>query len=466
MKKQPDIVVPKSVTLPGVETVVLENGLPVHLICTPGQEVARVSLVWAAGSSVQTKPFVASSTLNLLAEGSERYSAHEIAEQLDFVGSYFDVNIDRDYAIATFCCLEKFFEPTLGMISEIVLRPVFPEDEVALYARKRMERLALERSKPAAKAREMFSAALFGDDHPYGVSSPESEYMKLRRDDVREFYGRFYGADNCFAVCSLGSDAAQREALLELLAQLPSRNYELRITNISTTEARKSPRSDGAGNADGVNYEDPRSDSRRVLEIPGAVQSAIRIGRLLFPRQHPDFVGMQVVATILGGYFGSRLIQNLREERGYTYGVMAAMVNLRAAGYLAIATEVAAEATADAVEQIFGEMERLKTELVPEDELENVRRSMLGEVMRILDGPFGIVDVVIENIQVTGGGNAHGDMDDVSGPNVVHGGAHNYINDFIARIEATTPERIRELARQYLIRDAFTTVIVGKNNQV
>ncbi len=90
------------------------------------------------------------------------------------------------------------------------------------------------------------------------------------------------------------------------------------------------------------------------------MQSAIRVGRLLFPRQHPDFVGMQVVATILGGYFGSRLTQNLREERGYTYGVMAAMVNLREAGYLAIATEVAAEATADAVEQIFAEMEGLK----------------------------------------------------------------------------------------------------------
>jgi predicted Zn-dependent peptidase len=190
-----------------------------------------------------------------------------------------------------------------------------------------------------------------------------------------------------------------------------------------------------------------RSDAHRFLPIEGAVQSAIRIGRILFPRQHPDFVGMQVVATILGGYFGSRLTQNLREERGYTYGVMAAMVNLRHAGYLAIATEVAAEATGDAIEQIFAEMERLKTEPVSEDELENVRRSMLGEVMRILDGPFGIVDVVIENIQIEGS--------DTSG-------AHNYINDFIRRVEATTPERIRELARKYLDRDAFTTVIVGK----
>ncbi len=413
-------------SLPPVETLTLPNGLPVHLICTPGQEVARVSLVWAAGSSVQSKPFVASSTLNLLSEGSERLTAHEIAERLDFVGSYFDVNIDRDYAIATFCCLEKFFAPTLEMISEIVLHPAFPEDEVALYARKRMERLAVERSKPSVKAREMFSAALFGDTHPYGISSPESEYLNLRREDIREFYRRFYGAGECFAVCSLGDDPAQREAILDLLGQIQNRNYELRITN----------------------YESRRGEDYRFLEIPGAVQSAIRIGRVLFPRQHPDFVGMQVLATILGGYFGSRLTRNLREEKGYTYGVMAAMVNLRHAGYLAIATEVAAEAARDAIEQIFAEMERLKTELVPEDELENVRRSMLGEVMRILDGPFGIVDVVIENIQIEGSAGMSG--------------AHSYINDFIRRIDGTTPERVRELARKYLDREAFTTVIVGK----
>jgi predicted Zn-dependent peptidase len=427
------------VALPAVEALTLPNGLPVHLVRTPGQEVARVSLVWAAGSAVQSQPFVASSTLNLLAEGSEALTAHEIAERLDFVGSYFDVSIDRDFAVATFCSLGKFFGPTLEMMGEIVLRPAFPEDEVALYARKRMERLAMERSKPAVKARELFSAALFGDSHPYGISSPESEYLKLRREDVRAFFERFYGAGNCFAVCSLGDDAGQREALLELLAQVP----------------RSRPITDSPS------LITPRSDPRRVLEIPGAVQSAVRAGRLLFPRGHEDFVGMQVVATILGGYFGSRLIQNLREERGYTYGVMAAMVNLRAAGYLAIATEVAAEATGDAVEQIFAEMERLKRELVAEDELENVRRSMLGEVMRILDGPFGIVDVVIENIQVSG---AAGGADGVGGGWNAHCGcsARDYINDFIRQIEATTPERVRDLARKYLDRAAFTAVIVGK----
>lgn len=417
--KIPEIVIPKSVELPPVEVVTLPNGLDVHMICTEGQDVVRVSLVYAAGSAMQTKPFVASSTLNLLAEGSQKYTAHEIAEKLDFHGSYFDVSIDRDYAIATFCCLGKFFAPTLEMMGEIMLRPAFPEDEVATYTQKRMQRLAVERSKPGTKARELFSQALFGGDHPYGVSSPESDYADLTRADIESFYRRFYGADNCFAACSMGTDPAQREALLAMLSQMPV--------------------GEGVGKS---GFPSPRTDPHRFLPIEDAYQSAIRIGRILFPRSHPDFVGMQVVATLLGGYFGSRLVQNLREERGYTYGVMAAMVNLRHTGYLAIATEVAAEATEDAVAQIFAEMERLKTESVTEDELENVKRSMLGEVMRILDGPFGIVDVAIEGVQTGVGG--------------------DYINGFIREVEAATPELIMELARKYLDRDKFTTVIVGR----
>jgi predicted Zn-dependent peptidase len=306
------------------------------------------------------------------------------------------------------------------MMGEILLRPAFPSEEVALYARKRMERLAVERSKPSTKARELFSVALFGDTHPYGISSPEAEYMNLTRDDTEDFYRRFYCAENCFAVCSMGDDAAQRETLLALLSQIPRSSLVIRNSPLVM----------------------PHSDRYRFLSIEGAVQSAIRIGRILFPRRHPDFVGMQVVATLLGGYFGSRLVRNLREERGYTYGVLAAMVNLREAGYLAIATEVAAEVTQDAIAQIFAEMERLKTEPVTEDELENVKRSMTGEVMRILDGPFGIVDVAIESVQA--------------------GIDRNYINCFIREVEAATPDLIMALAHKYLNRDAFTTVIVGK----
>ena len=162
---------------------------------------------------------------------------------------------------------------------------------------------------------------------------------------------------------------------------------------------------------------------------------------MLFPRQHPDFLGMQVVASALGGYFGSRLMQNLREERGYTYGVVAAMVNFEQAGYFAVATQVGTDVTRDALREIYAEIERLRTEPMPDEELSLVKNIMIGEMMRILDGPFGIADVTIENI--------------------LCGRDHTVIGENIRRIQAMTPADVQLLARKYLSREELVTVIAG-----
>ena len=154
-----------------------------------------------------------------------------------------------------------------------------------------------------------------------------------------------------------------------------------------------------------------------------------------------DFVGMQVVATVLGGYFGSRLMQNLRGEHGYTYGVGAAMVNFEREGYLGIAAQVGAEVTAPALREIYNEIERLRREPMPEEELSLVKNIMTGEVMRILDGPFGIADVTIENL--------------LCGTN------NGVIEENIRRIQAITPAEVQRLAVKYLRREDLITAVVG-----
>jgi predicted Zn-dependent peptidase len=168
------------------------------------------------------------------------------------------------------------------------------------------------------------------------------------------------------------------------------------------------------------------------------------VGKLLFGRRHPDFVGMQVVSYILGGYFGSRLINNLRERNGFTYSIFASMVNMRHAGYMAIATDVGCEVSERAVEEILYEVGHLREELVSAEELETVRRIMFGEFMRILDGPMGLVDVTIEATQ--------------------NGTDNGYIASSLEEIRTITPERVRDLAQRYLDPTTLTTVIVGNKN--
>lgn len=417
-KVQPQIKTPEAIDIPVAQVTTLPNGVKLYSLDCSDQDVIRFSFVFRAGTSLQDKPFSASSTANLLSEGSTKHTAQEIAEMLDYHGSYFDVSLDRDYAVINFVSLLKYFPQTLDIAREILLMPAFSEEEIAIYREKRKQRLAVERSKVSTKARELFTASLFGADHPYGVSYGEGEYDKLTREDVASFYRRHYTADNCFVVCSGKVGGRERAMIAGLAAEVPAGG---------DVAAPVFPAAAGVPFA--------------FMAHKDAVQSAVRAGTLLFPRTHPDFTAMQVVSTVLGGYFGSRLVRNLREEHGYTYGAFSSMVNLEHAGYLAIATEVATEVTPDAVAQIFAEIERLRTELVPEEELQMVKNIMTGEVMRVLDGPFGIADVTIEN--------------------VTNGTGNDYNNRWLAEVRAITPERIREMAAKYLDPAAFTTVVVG-----
>lgn len=416
--RRPAIRIPESVDVPVANLTTLANGVRLYLLENHDQQVVRLSFVFGAGSSRQNRFFSATAAANLLSEGSDRFTARQLAEQLDFYGSYFDIAVDRDVVVVSFCALSKFFLPTLQTAEEILLRPAFPQEEFDSYRIKRRQRLEIERRKVDVRVREAFAAAMFGSEHPYGVSAPLSAYDELSRDEVVDFYRRHYTADNCFVVCSGDLSDEALKAIENICMQLPQSGERLPLifpASVQTPQVR--------------------------LEHAGAVQSAVRVGRMLFTRNHPDYVGMQVVATVLGGYFGSRLMRNLREERGYTYGVFAAMANLDRAGYLAIATQVAAEAREDTLRQIYTEIERLRTELISEQELALVKNIMVGEMMRILDGPFGIVDVTIENVQC---------------------GTDNLaIERSVEAIRRCTPEDVQRLAEKYLRREDLVEVTVG-----
>ena len=408
---------PRSVDMPHAECHTAPNGVKIYTLHTDDFEVVRFSLVFRAGTSMQTKPFVASTTLNMLGEGSDSMTAQQVADELDFYGSYYDVNIDRDYTYVSFCSLSKFFDPTIRVAREIILSPVFPERELKTCCQKRKQGLKVERSKIDVQSRELFAQALFGKEHPYGISASEERYDDVCREDVVAMYKRLYTAENCFVVCSGRIDE-------HVMASI-----EALVVGLGTGERPQAKRVE--------------CDTRYLLhrDVEGALQSSVRIGRLLFPRTHPDFVGMQVVASLLGGYFGSRLMQNLREQHGYTYGVQAAMINFDSEGYLAIATQVAREHRDDALGEIYAEIERLRNELVEEDELQMVKNVMIGEILRILDGPFGIADVTIENIMC---------------------GMDNHATEqSVAAIAAITPEAVRDLACKYLERESLVEVVVG-----
>lgn len=415
---QPPLTIPSTIEVPQAVRHTAPNGTPIYAINCPEYEVVRVSFVFHAGTITQRHPFTASATANMLAEGSENMTSQQIAERLDYYGSYFDINIDRDYSYITFCTLSKFFAQTAEVIEEVILCPTFPEREVSIYSAKRRQQLTIERRKVETIARENFAQAIFGKSHPYGISYPESAYDTLCREDINEHYQRRYTAENCIVICSgsISEDVLKR--ITDITAQIHN-----------------------SAEKDEIAFPPFDTQHEVLVQHDGAVQSSIRMGRLLFTRAHEDFIPMQVLSTTLGGYFGSRLMQNLRERNGFTYGVFSAMVNFQNTGYLAIATQVGTDVTEQALEQIAIEIDTLRNELVSEQELSLVKNIMAGEMMRILDGPFGIADVTTENI-LCGFDNSH-------------------IADNLRRIRTTTPEEIRSLAQKYLDPKDIVTVVAG-----
>ena len=417
MIQQPDIIIPSSVEMPRTECRTTKNGVKIYILNSDDFEVVRFSFIFRAGTSMQHKPFTASATVNMLSEGSHTKSAQEIAEMLDFYGSNFDANIDRDYAYLSFVSLSKFFDKTAEVARDIILYPAFNNKELQIYCSKRKQGLTIERQKIEVQSRELFGKALFGEEHPYGKASSEEEYDNVKREDLAALYNELYTANNCFVVCSGRVTESVLSTIEDIASKLPQ------------------------GESRTISFPEPKTTHRIFKEDNAALLPSIRIGRLLFERRHPDFVGMQVVATALGGYFGSRLMQNLREEHGYTYGVMAAMVNFECEGYLAIATQVAKEHRDDALREIHFEIERLRNELMDEEELQMVKNMMIGEILRILDGPFGIADVTIENIMC--------------------GFDNSATEESVATILAITPEEIQRLAQKYLKSEDLVEVVVG-----
>ena len=154
-------ITPSEVEVAEAAKTLLPNGVALYTLASEEFEVLRISFVFRAGSALQQVPFSASAAANLLAEGTRNMTAREIAEQLDYYGSWYDVNIDRDYAYINFATLSKFFDRTLAVAEEILLRPVFPEEELRTYAAKRKQRLAIDRTKVDVEAREAFARALF-----------------------------------------------------------------------------------------------------------------------------------------------------------------------------------------------------------------------------------------------------------------------------------------------------------------
>jgi zinc protease len=406
------------------ETIMLDNGIPVYLIDAGVQEVCRIEMVFNAGSYYQSRPLIARFTNLLMSEGTNAHTGFEIASRLEYYGAYLNSFVQKDVAGFSLSLLNSKLEHVLPLLEEILKDACFPEDELQLLTQKEKKTFADDCRKVDRVAHQEFNELIFGDNHPYGKKAQINDFDNVQQEYLIGFHKRYYSAANCFFIVS---------------GKLPP--DILKLLNHYFGSIGWLP-----GSADNDHDEKPFTASTRgkaFREIPDALQNAIRIGKRSISMKHPDHPKLTVLNTILGGYFGSRLMANIREDKGYTYGIYSLLASFKRSGVFFISAEVDANVWAKAIKEIFKEIDRLRQMPVPSGELELVRSYMLGNLQRLLDGPFSTAAFLKSLIE-----------HDIN--------IQEYTSDLFETIRTTTPDEILNTAQQYFKTEDLSEQVVGR----
>lgn len=402
--------------------IILPNGIPVFSIKGGDRDVVRCDFLFDAGLWYQQDKLVASTTNALLLEGSRNMDAHAIAEKIDFHGAYINVNTDFHYASISLVCLHKHLETMLELMREIIFYPSFSEKELENYLKKRKQTLILELDKVNTLARRKFLESIFGDNHPYGQQVIPEDYEIINSGQLSAFHNGLYNKGNCSIIIAGKVD---KKVLTVLDKFFGGSDFSGEKPENIAKE---------------INH--PNPTGLFVIPKNDVLQSAIRVGKRTINKNHQDYPGLQVVNTIFGGYFGSRLMSNIREDKGYTYGIGSILSSFRNEGYFAIVSEVGASVCEDALKEIKLELKRLRQEHVPADELKRVKNYMLGEMIKIFDGPFSQADTFNSIYEYDMG--------------------YDYYERLFQTIKNISSEEIIKLANDYLHEDTLFEVVAGK----
>ena len=408
--------------LPPVRTT-LPNGVPLSIINAGDQEVVRIDLLFEGGRWHQSQKLQALFTNRMLREGTRSYTATEIAEKLDYYGAWLELSSSSEHAFFTLYSLNKYIAQTIEVLESMIKEPLFPEKELSTVLENNVQQFLVNRSKVDFMAHRGLLAALYGGGHPCGQVAEEADYRQINTSMLRDFYQTHYHSGNCsiFLVGKVTDEVIHH--VEKAFGTTPFGNCEQKP--IHTDYSLKAV-----------------ADKRIFIEHPDAMQSAVMLGATTLTRQNPDYLKLRVLISLFGGYFGSRLMTNIRQDKGYTYGISAGIQFYPDSGLLLISTETDNEYVEPLIKEVYREIDRLHNDPVSEAELSMVRNYMLGEMCRNYESPFSLSDswIFIHT--------SH--LDD------------SYFARSLQALKEVTPDELRELARRYFCKETLKEVIAGK----
>ncbi|HRG81875.1 MAG: insulinase family protein [Chitinophagaceae bacterium] len=400
------------------EKIVLNNGVEVYAVNAGAEEVMSVEWVFYAGNWFEDKNLVAATSNFLLRNGTSSKTAFQLNEHFEYYGAYLNRACYNETATITLHCLNKHIQELLPVVRELITDSLMPQEELDTYRQNMMQRLKVNLKKSDFVASRLIDAYVYGEQHPYGKYTRLEDFDTLNREELIAFYKQYYQQGKFVMFIAGRLPSGWQEQINHYFGDLPNNGGDM--NNIS---------------------KDPLAEKKsRIINDAEGVQGSIRMARPFYNRHHPDFVKAMVLNTLFGGFFGSRLMSNIREDKGYTYGIHSFLQNHIHDSAWVISTEAGKDVCEATIEEVYKEMKILREELVDEEELLLVRNYMMGSILGDLDGPFQIMarwkNIVLNNL------------------------TDQYFYDSIQTIKTISAAELQALAQQYLRPEDFYELVV------
>lgn len=406
--------------LPACNQYNLKNGVPVYEVNTGPQEVAQVEFIFYAGNWFENKKLVAAATSSLLKNGTVSKTAFELNEAFEYFGAFCNCSSQHETASIKLNSLSKDLDSILPLIAEMLTESTFPQEELDTWKQNNKQRLTVNLQKSDFVASRLIDTYLYGEAHPYGTFSTATDIDALQAEDLRTFYKKFYTHGNCIIFVSGKFDIDVQNMLNRYFGYLPlNAPIPLQKTFLITEAVQK---------------------KYRVVNDEKGVQGAIRLARPFVGRTDPDFTKAMLLNTLFGGYFGSRLMSNIREDKGYTYGIHSYVQSHFHETSWMISTDAGKEVSEATIKETYKEMKLLCDAKIDEEELNLVRNYLLGSVLGSLDGPFQII-ARWKSI-------------------ILNGLDEKYFYKSINDVKYTSAEELQELSKKYLRPEDFYELVV------
>lgn len=395
----------------------LENDVPVYVFQSKIQPVVKLHILVDAGKFYQRKPLLAFLTSKMLREGSANKDAEVFAEALDFYGANIKTHSGMDVAGISLSFLKKHSSKILPLLSELIEKPGFREDDLQILKTNEKQRFLVDQTKNDFIADRHFNALVFGEKHPYGIQFKAEDFEQIEIEDIQYHYNEFYRWGSSKIIVAGDVDQTVLDEINAVFGQFEVEEKPLSKPKIEAFQNQK------------LRY-----------SIKDAQQAALRIGCRSLDKKHPDYMALSFVNTLLGAHFSSRLMSNIREDKGYTYGIYSMINNYRELSSWEISTEVGVQVADAAIDEVYKEMSRLIEEPVPEKEMYLVKNYLQGRLLSGLDGAFK--QAAYYKMLLTFGLN------------------YGYIYKLIDTIQSIQPEDVMQIAQKYLRPQDMTELVV------